>query len=221
MNTSSKGPVSEQAITDALERYNCPTAFPAVRAILMGSIASPALHVSPLAVVATLWNGELPEFESAEDAQTVIGLLVNGLWNRLADHQSSRQPFRLVRAPVQSTRPGLLALATTRQQEIAGFIDGVFGTQDQMYLPEKARQALEALAEVHGMFAAAAALLADEGKPASERDLAEFARNAQKMTIIAETQINKAIQSCKRARANHHEPLASQPTGRGSLRSAP
>ena len=221
MNDSSEPSVSEKAITAALERYNCPTTFPAARAILMGSIASPALHVSPLVVVATLWNGDLPEFDSAEDAQTVIGLLIDGLWNRLADHQSSRQPFRLVRAPVQSTRAGLLALATTRQREIAGFIDGVFGTQDQIHLPEKARQALEALAEAHGMFAAAAAVSADEGRPVSERDLAEFARDAQKMTIISETQINKAIQSCKRARANHLEPLASQPTARASLRTAP
>lgn len=72
-----------------------------------------------------------------------------------------------------------------------------------------------------GMFALTAAVLADEGKPASERDLADFARDAQNIRTIAETQINKAIRSCKRARANHLELLASQPTGRGVLRSAP
>lgn len=217
MKNSSKADISEKAVTAVLDRYNCPISFPAVRAIFMGHIASPALNVSPLAVLATLWNGELPEFESAEDAQAVVDVLIGGLWNKLADHQSSRQPFRLVRAPVRSTRQDLLALATMRQQEIAGFVDGLFGTEDQMYLPEKARQALEALAEAHSMFEAAAALLTDEGKPASERDLADFARHAQKMTIIAETNINKAIQSCKRARASHLEPMSSQPTGKSLL----
>jgi hypothetical protein len=221
MKNISKADMSEKAITAVLERYDCPTAFPVVRAIFMGNIASPALGVSPLSVLATLWNGELPEFETAEDAQAVVDLLVGGLWNQLADHQSSRHPFRLVRATVQPTRQSLLALATTRQQEIAGFLNGLFGAEDQMYLPEKARLAREALDEARSMFEAAAAVLADEGKPASERDFADFARHAQKMTLIAETHINKTIQSCKRARAGQKEPMSAQPIGKSVLGGMP
>ena len=45
-------------------------------------------------------------------------------------------------------------------------------------------------------------LLAGPTKPAPDQGLAEFARNAQKMTAIAVAHINKAIQACKRARAH-------------------
>lgn len=201
-----------------LERYKCPTTFPVVRTVFMGRISSPNLTVSPMAAMAMLWNGQMPEFESAEDAQAAVDTLIGGLWNRLAEHQNSRLPFRLLRPSVKPTREELLALASMRQQEIAGFVDGLFGNEDQVHFPAKAHQALQKLAEVHSMFEASVALLADETKPATERGLAAFARNAHQMTAIAETQMNKAIQSCKRARAYYLEPMAPRPTGKDVLR---
>src|SRR5437773_8148583 len=158
MKTSPAPTPSDEAITALLERYKCPKSFAAVRAIFMGNIASPVLALSPLAALETLWEGQMPVFESADDAQALIGALIGGLWNRLAEHQSSRQPFQLVRAPVALTRQGLGALALMRMQEIAGFLDGLFGEEDQLHLPEKAHQAVQALAEGHGMFAGAADL---------------------------------------------------------------
>lgn len=85
----------------------------------MGNIASPTLTLSPVAALEALWEGKMPVFESADDAQALFGALIGGLWNRLAEHQSSRHPFRLVRAPVAITRPALSALALMRKQEIA------------------------------------------------------------------------------------------------------
>lgn len=205
---------SDKTIAALLEQYKCPTPFAAARAILMGTIASPILSVSPLATLETLWDGHMPAFESGDDAQALFDALINGLWNRLADHQSSRHPFRLVRAPVASTQPELGALALTRKQEIAGFVAGLFGNEEQLQLPEKAHQVLLTLAEVQSMFAASARLLADHSKPAPKQSLEEFARNAQKMTVIAESSINKVVQSCKRARAHHGEPMAATFTDR-------
>jgi hypothetical protein len=204
----------EKALTALLDRYQCPTALPAIRTILMGNIASPILGVSPLAPVQMLWNGAMPEFESEEDVQTLVNALIGTLWNRLAEHQNSRNPFRLTRTPVEPTRAALQALASTRKLEISGFVDGLFGNEDQLDLPVKAQQALDVLIEAHSMFAGAANLLADTTKEASEQGLREFARNSQKMTEIAEQQINKTIQACKRARAHALEPMAQDPTHR-------
>ena len=58
------------------------------------------------------------------------------------------------------------------------------------------------------MFDGAAALLADESKPAPEPELKALLRNLQQMTIAADEQINKAIQSCKRARGQRLETMA-------------
>lgn len=95
-----------------------------------------------------------------------------------------------------------------RAQELKGFVDGLFGTEDEMQLPQEAHEAVVALAELHAMFDGAAGLLADETKPAPDHELKGLLRNLQQMTIVADEQINKAVQSCKRARGQRLETVA-------------
>lgn len=215
-SSATPAPISEQAIRVTLGQYKCPLPFEAVRTTLLGNISSPQLDLSPMTAITSIWGGRMPEFSSETEVQPFFEILA-GLWNQLVQHQNSRQPFRLVRPSVEPTRQSLVALALTRKMELAGFVNGLFGDAEQMHLPEKGHQAIEKLAEAHAMFAGAAELLADDAKPASSEQLVEFARNAQQMTLIAETLINKAIQSCKRARANHLEAMAKMPTERRIL----
>jgi hypothetical protein len=138
----------------------------------------------------------------------VVNVLIAGLWNRLSEHQSGRRPFRLLRPEVTQTREGLRALALMRQQELEGFVDGLFGTAQELSLPEKAHNAVSILAEVRSFFVGAAEVLADATKPAAADELKVLLRNFQQMSIVADTEINKAIQSCKRARGQHLEAMA-------------
>jgi hypothetical protein len=64
------------------------------------------------------------------------------------------------------------------------------------------------LAELYAFFDGAAALLADEAKPAPTNQLKALLRKLQQMTIAADEQINKAVQSCKRARSQRLETMA-------------
>lgn len=214
MKASRTSDVGERSVRALLARHQCPTPFVAARALFMGAIASPTIDVSPMGVVAALWNGELPQFDSAADVEALANTLLSGLWNRLARHQDSREPFRLTRESVVATRSGLAALAVMRVQELDGFMNGLFGGAEQLNLPEKAHQALTHLEEVRHMFDAAAAMLIDDSKPASSQALTEFARNAQEMTRIADDLINRIIQSCKRARAGHLEAMSLSPARR-------
>ena len=161
-----------------------------------------------MAALAQAWGGELPEFASADEVEELVQVILHGLWNRLSDHQSSRNPFRLTRFEVSPTRPALLDLAHIRAQELKGFVDGLFGTEDEMLLPQKAHEAVSMLAELHSMFDGAADLLADETKPAADEQLKALLRNLQKITIVADEQINRAVQSCKRSRGQRLEPMA-------------
>lgn len=158
--------------------------------------------------LAMLWGGELPEFASQEDLQEVAEVLVQGLWNRLADHQNSRSPFRLLRTEVPVTREGMLILADARCEELAGFMDGLYGGEPAIHLPQKAHDAVTRLGELYFMHEAVGALLADESKPAPDTELKLLLRNLQQMAIIADELINKTIQSCKRARGQHPEPMS-------------
>jgi hypothetical protein len=211
MNPSkpSSGPGGTDKEAQALLlRHACPTPLHAVRTLLLGHIASPRLNVSPMTPVAQAFGGELPEFASSDDVEELMRVLMHGLWNRLSEHQSARNPFRLPRFEVTPTREALLNLARVRAQELRGFVDGLFGAEDEMLLPQKAHEAVVALAELIAMFEGAAGLLADETKPAPEQEIKSLLRNLQQMTIVADEQINKAIQSCKRARSQNLETMA-------------
>ena len=178
-----------------------------LRMRFLGAIASPRMEVSPIQLVTQAWGGELPEFASEADAEELLQALLGGWWNRLSEYQNSRSPFRLPRSETKPTRQALLELAQTRSQELAGFVDGLFGGDEEMDMPEKAHEALNVLARIHSMFASTVALLEIEATPAEHRELIDLLRNFQKMTITADEEINRIIQSCKRARAQHIENL--------------
>ena len=97
--THSKPPglgfAADKDVQSLLVRLKCPAPFHVVRTTLMGGIASSRVELSPLVTLAQLWGGELPVFASQEEVEDVTRVLVQGLWNRLADHQSTRNPFRL------------------------------------------------------------------------------------------------------------------------------
>ena len=199
---------SDKDVRALLVRHQCPTPLHALRTLMLGHIASPRPDVSPMAALAQAWGGELPEFASTEEVEEVMQVIVDGLWNRLSDHQSTRNPFRLLRFEVLPTRRALHDLARIRAQELKGFVDGLLGSEDEMRLPQKAHEAVVALAELHAMFDGAAGLLADETKPAADPELKALMQNLKHVTIVADELINKAVQSCKRARGQRLEAMA-------------
>lgn len=193
------GPGDDE-VAALLERYRCPVPFHEVRTRFLGNIASPLTTVSPLETVKALWGGELPEFENLDAVNDLIGALVMGLWNRLTSHQDRRAPFRLVRFEVPPTREGVARIALVRRQELDGFVEGLFGTEESLDLPERAHQALNVLSEMRAMLAGIVDLLEDQSKPATPDALIDTLHSVQKMTRIGEVEIHKAVLSCTRAR---------------------
>ena len=183
-----------------LERYQCPTPYHAVRTRFIGRIASPAENISPIETLKQLWGGELPPFDSIEDFNELLNVLINELWNQLTKHQSTADPFRLSRIEVKPIREDLRNFARVRQQEIEGFIEGVFGSNEALDLPENAHKAANALGEMRGILAGAASLLDDDSKPSTLGELKDLIYNFQEISKIAESDINAAILSCRRAR---------------------
>jgi len=204
---------SDAEVIALLKRYKCQTSFHEVRTRFLGNIASPVVDTSPLEAVKQLWGGQLPEFDSTEDVNQLLNALVAGLWNRLTAHQSSRNPFRLLRFDVAQTREGLKHFALVRRQELDGFVEGLFGVEEHLDLPERAHAALGVLAKVRAMLAGVIDLLDDSSKPAPSDDLKALIRNIQQITTIIETEMNKATVSCTRARRHLLERIpATKPT---------
>ena len=191
---------NDKDVTALLERYGCPVPFHAVRTRFMGNIASPGVQTSPIQMVEALWGGELPTFGSLDAADELLGTLVMGLWNRLTRHQERSAPFRLTRIEVAATREGIAQVALTRREELDGFVEGLFGAQEELDLPERAHQALEVLAGARAMLDAAHALAIDPSKPVESAEAAVTLKHFRELTRIAEHEIHEAVLACTRAR---------------------
>ena len=80
------------------------------------------------------------------------------------------------------------------------FIEGMFGKEQGLALPERARRALEALAEAGGLLRGVSEVARDPTKPASADDIARTRRHISELTEICEREIHAALLSCTRAR---------------------
>jgi hypothetical protein len=190
-------------ITALLEKHACPLPFHAVRALFMGNIATPDMTASPMQTIRDLWGGELPEFDTKQDAEIFMMSLMQGLWNGLSAYQNRTNPFKLTR--VKSHQPSwevLSRLSLLRREEIDGFIEGLFAGHEEIDLPEKAHRATNMLGEIRAMLAGLHGLATKNNTtPTDTQELDGMIKQVRELSIIAEKEINVAIQSCKRARA--------------------
>ena len=194
------GPTDAE-IKRLLERYACPVPFHAVRTRFLGALAAPEM-MPPMQVVAGLWDGEMPVFDSTEEANELLSALVMGLWNRLSEHQQRKHPFHLKRLRQPQDVKRLAAHAQVRVEELRGFMDGLFGAQEAVELPERAHEALQHLAKLHSFMAAYVQFSDDP-----DLDLADTQRSLIELTRIAEAEINALVLACVRARRH---PLQTQ-----------
>lgn len=199
-NRSQPKSPDEKTIRVLLDKHGSPTPFHEVRALFLGNIATPDLTASPMRIVEGLWGGKLPVFDSMDEANELIGVLVQGLWNDLTKHQKRSQPFRLTRLNLDPTPKNLAYFAQVRRQELEGFIEGLFNGQDRIDLPERAHQALGHLGELRAMMAGIEDLVARDIEAESRTDLEVTFKNVRELTRIMETEIHEAVLSCTRAR---------------------
>jgi hypothetical protein len=207
-------PASDEQVRALLERYKCPMPFHEVRTRLLGNIASPVMSASPIKVVQDLWGGELPPFDTIEEANELIGALVMGLWNRLTRHQDRASPFRLMRVDTASTREGLATLALMRRQELDGFIEGLFGREEVVDLPKRSHRGLDELGQMRALFEAVVRLAEDDTKQTTVKGVEPTLRRMHEMTKIAEHEIHAVVLACARARK---QMMARMPTTRPTV----
>jgi hypothetical protein len=203
VNRSGRPPVSavgDGEVRALLDRYRCPVPFHAVRTRFLGNIASPVMSASPLDAVKALWGGELPEFDSLDTVNELLRILVMGLWNRLSRHQDRNAPFRLVRIEIPETREGLAHIALIRREELDGFVEGLFGKEQSLELPERAHRALDALSELRAIFDGLYELAGNPTKPVKADDIVQTRRHVRELTKVGEREIHEVALSCTRAR---------------------
>jgi hypothetical protein len=192
---------SDKMIRVLLAKHACPVGYHEVRTRLLGVIARPDPDVKPMTAIADLWGGELPEFDSMEDANELLGALVMGLWNELSAHQDPKIPFRAMPVPMEPTAANLANFGMIRGQEAGGFVEGLFDGADEARLPERAHEAVTHLGEIRAMMLGVAGLIErTAGEPEDRAQIKVTIKHLRTMTEIMEAEIHAAVLSCVRAR---------------------
>ena len=204
--------VGDKKVRDLLARYACPVPFHAVRTRLLGNIASPRLDASPVQTVKDLWGGELPRFDDMDAVNLLFHDLMS-LWNSLAKHQSRSKPFKLVRENTGSSDDDLRRLCEIRTEELEGFVDGLFGADEDVDLLERAVEGMEQIGEINSMIRGILDHLDRPNMPpATDKERAATLKNVNDLSRIAEKEIHAVILSCKRARAQSISQSGPRPT---------
>ncbi|MBT7361423.1 MAG: hypothetical protein HN813_05545 [Rhodospirillaceae bacterium] len=193
--------IGDKRIRDLLARYDCPVPFHAVRTRLLGNIATPRLDASPVQTIKDLWGGEFPPVDSMDDLNALLQDLMS-LWNTLARHQSRTRPFKLAKGGSGSNVGGIEQLCRIRTEEFEGFMEGLYGAEDTIDLPERAVEGMDKLGEINAMFLGALNLATILPTVAATKDdLSATFKNLKMLERAAEKEIHVVILSCKKARA--------------------
>lgn len=198
MKKTAKAP-GEKAVKALIEKHGCPVPFHEVRTRFLGNIATPDLSASPLQMIQDLWGGELP-VDRMDEANELIGALIDGLWNDLTKHQKRSQPFRLTCTSMEPTAANLGDYGRVRLEELDGFIEGLFNGQGIIDLPERAHEAVGHLAELRAMMAGICNLVARDPDADDRTQFETTFKHLRELTRIMETEIYEAVLSCTRAR---------------------
>src|ERR1700739_907783 len=108
-----------------------------------------------------------------------------GIGKPVSRHQKRSAPFRLVRVEITETREGLAHIALIRREELDGFVDGLFGKEQNIELPERAHRSLDALSELRAIFDGLYELAGNPTKPVTADDIAQARRHIRELTKAA------------------------------------
>ncbi len=175
-----------------LKKYDCPLPLHQIRAQFMGAIASPVDTVNPSREIQTLWGGHAPSFASMAAANEFMQAMVMGLWNNVARHFASHEPFALIDNTPEPTEKGIKDHAKVRFEELQGFLEGFSQGEQSLHLGEDTVDCLDVLDDLALMFGGIARL-PKERQVVTQKEIQDLIDQLAELTIIAQREINQII----------------------------
>ncbi len=188
----------DAAIEMFLKKHRCPTTFPVARMRFLGEIASLEFSVSPVKTVESFWDGELPVFDSEQDASNFFNTMM-ALWNRMARHQDGVL-VKLTKPRKLRELDDVVATMRMRSAEIRdGFLFG-FGVSDEGRLPPALQDAIHGLTEIAERFDEAAERIQGPQRGDDGLSLDDSRRIIEERTKEVETLLTVVVRATKELR---------------------
>ncbi len=154
-------------LKQSLKEVNCPRSLHEIYFFLRGVIAGTQV-AGPSVWIGWLFDGNKPEFESPEQAETVLGNVM-GLWNLIADAQHEGTPLSVKKEKFPNTAKGVANRVEEINKKTIAFMKGLdhAGT-DPMEMTPDGRKVLKDITEADVLCTKYLGLLEKEKQPLEE-----------------------------------------------------
>jgi hypothetical protein len=165
----------------------------------LGEIASLDFGVSPTKTIESFWDGDLPAFDSEDEASTFFQTMMS-LWNRMARHQDGVL-VKMVKPKKLSGRDDVATALRMRAEELRdGFLVGFSGSGEDQHLPESLEEALQGLEEIADHFDEAAERVRGPQRDEDEMSLDDCRQLIEDRTKEAETLLTAIMRATRELR---------------------
>jgi hypothetical protein len=195
--------VGDDAFRAFLEEHGCPTGFQEIRMRLLGAMVSPGRKADIYPLVEDFFEYDMPAFSDGLELEAFLHTFL-GLWNEV-DESSRHHPIMLSAAGTISSTGELKDLLARRVDEVMfGFLEGVWGGEDELPLTEARAATLTALEETARTYDELFVEVIRKDDAATGRAIADLLREITEVDETVEATITSAVEAFRNDPSTDH-----------------
>ncbi len=198
--------VGDDAFKAFLNEHGCRTSLKEIRMRFLGAMVSPGRDVDIYLLVEELVEFDMPEFSDGSALEAFLHTFL-GLWNVVAE-SSQHSPITLSPVGPVTTRGEIKDLLFRRIDEVVfGFLEGVWGDDDELSLTETKAAMLTAMEEAARPYQERLSEVAEKDVTAAELPVAELLHEISEVDEAIEEAITSLVEAFRNDPSSDHPKL--------------
>ena len=195
--------VGNDAFKTFLKKHGCRTGFEEIRMRLLGAMISPGRDADIYPLVEDFFEYDMPEFSDKSELEAFLHRFL-GLWNEIAD---SSQHDLITLSPVGTitTHEEIKDLLFRRIDEVVfGFLEGVWGGEDELPLTEVRAATLTTIEEAARTYDERLLEIVKKDGTAKERPVADLLREITEVDVAIDATITSLVEALRNDPSTDH-----------------
>jgi hypothetical protein len=198
--------VGDDAFKVFLEEHGCPTGFEEIRMRLLGAMVSPGREADIYPLVEDFFEYDMPAFSNGSELEAFLHTFL-GLWNEV-DESSRHHPITLSAMGTISSNSEVEDLLARRVDEVMfGFLEGVWGGEDELPLTETTAATLTGIEETARSYDELFVEVVRKDDAAITRSIADLLRGIIEVDKAVEAAITTAVEAFRNDSSTDHPPM--------------
>lgn len=195
--------IGDDAFKSFLEEHGCPTGFEEIRMRFLGAMVRPGRDADIHPLVEDFFECDMPEFSDGSELEAFLHRFL-GLWNEVAE-SSQHNPITLSPVGTITTHEEIKDLLFRRLDEVVfGFLEGVWGREDELPLTEARAATLTAIEEAVRTYDERLSEIARKDGAATEKSVADLLREITEVDKAIEATITSLVEAFRNDPSTDH-----------------